>query len=124
MVATVIRLVASQDPMPGCTPLRSASAANSSRRLVKTTGLPQTSGVPAHRLLHLRHHPRRDQSGPPLIGGRRTARRQRPPQMCGDPLGEDQSLEERVRRQSVGPVYAGGGHLAAGVEADQVGGAV
>ena len=37
--------------------------------------------------------------------------------VVGDPVREDQALEQRVRRQPVGAVHAGAGHLAAGVEA-------
>ena len=65
-----------------------------------------------------------DQPGSALVGGRRPARRQGAVQLCGDPLGEHQPLEQRVGGQPVGAVDAGGRHLAAGVEADQVGGAV
>ena len=110
---------------PGSAPVCAGQPGQLGRARVQSVGVAQPAGVPAHRLLHGRHHGR-GRSGPATrwsVAGS-ALRRQLPVQRGGDPPGEDQPLQQRVRGQPVGPVHAGGGHLAAGVEPGQIGGAV
>ena len=121
-VATVSRLVASQDSVPG-SPLRWADS------------LPQRGRGPGQARRRPGSPRRRPTSRPAAAGGcRRPATPRRRGRRCraraagrparssgqhvrGDPPAEDQPLQQRVGRQPVGAVHAGAGRLAAGVQA-------
>jgi hypothetical protein len=61
---------------------------------VKSRGIPQTAGVPAHGLLQGRDHGSIDEAWFPMILCRRSARWGRVPQPSGDPTRENQALQK------------------------------
>ena len=87
---------------------------------VNSRGFPETSGVAGHGLLQRRDHGSIDQARFPMISCRRSAGWGGFPQPHGDPAGENQALQERVRGQPISAVHPRGRYLAARVHPDQV----